>query len=274
MKENTYILTLSCPDVRGIVAGVANFLVDHGGFILESAQFGDGTTATFFMRIVFQMQHARAVVVEKFGPIAKKFGMDYRLKNLLDRPKTLIMVSHHGHCLNHLLHRTATGFLPIDIAGIVSNRSELKEMASWQDHPFHLIAKHEEDKLMKLLSGIDLVILARYMQILSPKVCQKMHGRVINIHHSFLPSFKGAKPYHQAYEKGVKVIGATAHYATEDLDEGPIIEQETTHVNHTHSPQDLVALGYDMENRVLTRAIKWHVEQRIVLNQHKTVVFQ
>ena len=283
MKKQDFILTLSCSDQVGIVAGVTGALAKMQLFILELSQYSDPSTGKFFLRIHFEttQEIAEATIAKNFEEIAKTFDMLWELHNTEYRPKVLLMVSKHSHCLNDLLHRWSNQTLPIDITAVVSNHEDLKKMASWYQVPFHHIPVTKESKieqeaqLLKLIESenIDLVVLARYMQILSDSTCQALHGKAINIHHSFLPSFKGAKPYHQAFDRGVKLIGATAHYVTADLDEGPIIDQETIHVRHDHTPKDLIQLGRDVECRVLARAVKWHVEQRVILNEHKTVVF-
>lgn len=283
MEKKQYILNLSCTDRVGIVAAVTGGLADKGLFILELSQYSDPTTGQFFMRIYFEttIEVSEEEIGKAFDTIAKQFKMTWDLHDKNFRPKVLLMVSKHSHCLNGLLHRWSNGSLPIEIAAVVSNHADLEKMASWYNVPFHLIPitsenkSIQEDKLLQLVEkeGIDLIVLARYMQILTEKLCQKMSGRIINIHHSFLPSFKGAKPYHQAFDRGVKIIGATAHYVTADLDEGPIIDQETIRVRHDQTAKELVQLGQDIECQVLARAVKWHIEQRVILNGHKTVVF-
>jgi formyltetrahydrofolate deformylase len=283
-EAKRYILTLSCEDTIGIVAAVTSFLSDHDGFILESAQFGDASTNKFFMRCNFEAGEkapTREEIAEKFTPIAEKFSMKWELYNEEYKPKLLLMVSKEGHCLNDLLHRWHVGALPVEIAAVIGNHEDLKPMADFHNIPFHHLPvtkdtkAEQEGQIYKIVQelNIDLVVLARYMQILSDDLCQKLRGRAINIHHSFLPSFKGAKPYHQAYDRGVKIIGATAHYVTKDLDEGPIIEQEVIRVDHTQGAENLRALGQDIERQVLARAVKYHTEQRVILNGHKTVVF-
>ncbi|NDF12467.1 MAG: formyltetrahydrofolate deformylase [Proteobacteria bacterium] len=283
--KNRYILTLSCPDVKGIVAAVSTFLADHDGFIIESAQFGDESTGRFFMRTTFEAGSKApddTAITRLFAPIALRFKMDWQLVDVNYRPRVLIMVSKEGHCLNDLLHRQAANWLKIEIPAIIGNHADLKSVAEMRSIPFHHIPvtpekkPAAEKKLMALVKdlNIDLVVLARYMQVLSPEACAALRGKAINIHHSFLPGFKGAKPYHQAYDRGVKIIGATAHYVTGDLDEGPIIEQEVIRVDHTHSPDALRSLGQDIERQVLARAVKYHTEQRVVLNGNKTVVFK
>jgi len=284
MKQNEYILTLSCQDQIGVVAAVTGMLAENKLNILELSQFSDPSTGQFFMRIDFRLENDSQnedTICAVFKPIAEKFEMSFELHDKNYRPKVLIMVSKQSHCLNDLLHRQDNGTLPIEIPAVVSNHEDLKEMTSWYNIPFHhlpITKENKEDQEKQLLEmvsklEIDLVILARYMQIISSQLCQKLHGKIINIHHSFLPSFKGAKPYHQAYDRGVKVIGATAHYVTADLDEGPIIDQETIRVRHDHTPKQLVQLGCDVECLVLARALKYQVEQRVFLNNNKTVVF-
>ena len=283
---NRYILTLSCHDVRGIVAAVSGFLTDQDGFIIESTQFGDPATKRFFMRVDFMAGAA----TPSYQPlcamfqehIASRFGMEWAIHDAGRRPKVVLMVSKVSHCLNDLMHRYHTGALAIDIAAVLSNHTDLQQEVEWHGIPFHHLPVTKETKLeqeadvWKLIQHYqaDVVVMARYMQILSSGLSAKLVGRAINIHHSFLPSFKGAKPYHQAYERGVKLIGATAHYVTDDLDEGPIIEQEVARVDHAHSPEQLVAIGSDIESLVLARALKDHTEHRVLLNGSKTVVFR
>lgn len=284
MINRHYILTLSCTDTKGIVAAVSTFLTEQGGFILESAQFGDTSTGRFFLRIAFEADNsvcADAELRTRFSPIAQRFTMDWELYDTARRQRALILVSHASHCFHHLLHHTMTGTLPMDIAAVASNHTVLEPMAKLHSLPFYHLPVSAETKmeqevaLLKLITDVqaDVVVLARYMQILSDGLCAKLRGRAINIHHSFLPGFKGANPYKQAYDRGVKIIGATAHYVTADLDEGPIIEQEVTRVTHHHSPQDLKLIGQDIESQVLSRALKYHLEHRVLLNGNKTVVF-
>jgi formyltetrahydrofolate deformylase len=285
MAEKNYILTLSCKDRTGIVAAVSNFLADNDGFILESAQFGDPSTDMFFMRAAFRAGEKAAdkdAISEKFTTIADKFKMDWNIYNVEYKPKVMILVSKASHCLNDILHRHSTGELPIEIPAIISNHEILKEMAEWHNIPFHHLPitpetkPQQEEALYKLVEelDIDVVVLARYMQILSNDLSEKLRGKAINIHHSFLPGFKGANPYKQAYDRGVKIIGATAHYVTADLDEGPIIEQQTIRVDHTDSPERLKQQGQDIESQVLSRALKYHIEHRVILNGSKTVIFR
>lgn len=279
-----YILTLSCKDKIGIVAAVSSFLAENGGFILESAQFGDIPSKLFFMRTVFQFNKApRSLkeITQDFSLLAKKFKMHWELFEEGRKPKVLVMVSKQSHCLNVILNQYSTNSLAIEIPAIVSNHKTLQNMASWYNVPFHYhpIEKEKKEKqekqVLRLIKElhIDLVILARYMQILSPSFARKVKGKAINIHHSFLPSFKGAKPYHQAFERGVKIIGATAHYVSEDLDEGPIIEQEIAHIKDNAKATDLISIGKDVESLVLIRAVKKHIEHRVFINGNKTVVF-
>jgi formyltetrahydrofolate deformylase len=286
MREKRYILTLSCKDARGIVAAVTGFLAEHYGFIIESAQFGDASTGMFFMRVEFALE-ARAPSIDIFrksfsAKLAKRFGMEWVIIDKAEKSRVLVMVSKAGHCLNDLLYRHSTGQLAIDIPAIVSNHKDWEHVAKWHGIPFYHLPVTEKTKakqeaeVLKLVDKhkIDVVVLARYMQILSPRLCEALEGRAINIHHSFLPSFKGAKPYHQAFDRGVKIIGATAHYVTTDLDEGPIIEQEIERVDHAQQPADLAAIGHDIESRVLARAVKFHSEHRVLLNGKKTVIFK
>jgi formyltetrahydrofolate deformylase len=283
-----YILTINCPDRPGIVFTVSQFLYEQGCNILESAQFSDDFSGRFFMRVHFAStsEYGELAKMERhFVEISKRFQMQAEFYNLAIKPKVLILVSKFGHCLNDLLFRTHIGSLPIEIAAIGSNHHEFEGLAKSYDVPYHFFPiqsaqdeqkSEQEQQLLELIDrlGIDLVVLARYMQILSPKVCEALPGKVINIHHSFLPSFKGAKPYWQAHQRGVKLIGATAHYVTNDLDEGPIIEQEVSRVNHAHNPEQLTAAGRDTEAVVLSRAVRWHAEHRILLNGKSTVIFQ
>lgn len=281
MSNHTYILTLSCHDKPGIVAAVTGFLAEQGGFILESAQFGDPATEQFFLRCQFTIEKPLEAVRDQFMHIAMTFSMDWQLHDKQKKTRTAILVSKQLHCLNDLLHRYKSNLLPIEIPVIISNHAEAEQMANWYEIPFYHLPVTPETKadqeaaLATLLeeNAIELTVLARYMQILSPALTQTLAGKAINIHHSFLPSFKGAKPYHQAYDRGVKIIGATAHYVTDALDEGPIIEQEVTHVTHAHSPEQLVTIGQDIETRVLARSVKYHVENKVLINSNKTVVF-
>jgi formyltetrahydrofolate deformylase len=278
-----FILTLSCPDKPGIVYAVSSFLVQHSGNIIDSQQYGERGGGLFFMRVHFSVPPPGRPVAElerDFSWVAESFHMSWRLHGATERIRTLLMVSQLGHCLNDLLFRWRSGSLPIDITGVVSNHETYRDLTESYKLPFHYIPVTPDNKPAAeatLLSLIDetqtrLVVLARYMQILSPEVCKRVEGRMINIHHSFLPSFKGARPYHQAYTKGVKLIGATAHYVTPDLDEGPIIEQGLVRVDHSYTPERLVEAGRDVEAQVLARAVSWHAEHRVLLNGNRTVV--
>lgn len=284
-----YILTLSCPDQRGIVHSVSGFLAQHGCNIIDSAQFGDAQSASFFMRVHFAVEDStvsEAVLRAEFAILGSQQQMEWQLHDAHHKPRVMLMVSKIGHCLNDLLFRYKSGLLPVEIRAIVSNHTDFYQLAASYNIPFHHLplaagasaeAKQvQEDKILDIVSSneIELVVLARYMQILSPALCTALKGRAINIHHSFLPSFKGAKPYYQAHERGVKLIGATAHFVTSDLDEGPIIEQDVERVDHAMDPETLTAIGRDVECVVLARAVKWFVEHRILLNGHKTVVFR
>ncbi|HET8727148.1 MAG TPA: formyltetrahydrofolate deformylase [Alphaproteobacteria bacterium] len=280
-----FILTLSCPDTAGIVHAVSGCLAERGCNIEDSAQFWDRGTGLFFMRVAFDAGATAGGETElaaAFAPVAERFGMDWKLADAAVRPRVLIMVSRLGHCLNDLLYRYQLGALPMEVPAIVSNHRDFYRLAASYDIPFHHLPVTPENKaqqearLLELIDElrIDTVVLARYMQVLSDDLCTRLPGRVINIHHSFLPSFKGAKPYHQAHARGVKLIGATAHYVTADLDEGPIIEQEVARVDHAMTPEDLVAVGRDVESVVLARAVKYHLERRVLLDGNKTVVFR
>ncbi|KEP70666.1 hypothetical protein DL1_16325 [Thioclava dalianensis] len=283
MTQTAYVLTVACPSTRGIVAGIANVLADQGCNITDSHQYDDLRTGQFFMRVNFVSETgvAEEAIREAFTPVAESFSMDWAIHDSGAKMKVILMVSNFGHCLNDLLYRWRIGALPIEIVGVVSNHLTYQKVVVNHDIPFHHIKVTKENKpeaearLLSVVeeSGAELVVLARYMQILSDALCQKMSGRIINIHHSFLPSFKGANPYKQAYERGVKLIGATAHYVTADLDEGPIIEQDTVRITHAQSPEDYVSLGRDVEAQVLSRAIHAHIHHRVFINENKTVVF-
>ncbi|EHH03616.1 formyltetrahydrofolate deformylase [Agrobacterium tumefaciens CCNWGS0286] len=269
--------------MRGIVAAISGFLADLGCNIIDSSQFDDLETGKFFMRVSFisEKEVTREEVALNFADVATKFGMEWMVHDGGKHMKVLLMVSRFGHCLNDLLYRWKIGALPIDIVGVVSNHFDYQKVVVNHDIPFHHIKVTKENKpkaeaqLMDLVetSGTELVVLARYMQVLSDDLCRKMSGKIINIHHSFLPSFKGANPYKQAYERGVKLIGATAHYVTADLDEGPIIEQDTVRITHAQSADDYVSLGRDVESQVLARAIHAHIHHRTFINGNRTVVF-
>ena len=278
-----YVLTLTCPEAPGIVFAVSRFVMEHGGNISASQQFDDRLTDRFFMRVQFRLERTGAEQLrQEFAPVASQFAMVWELHDVRTPTRTLLMVSRFGHCLNDLLFRTSTGALNIEIPAIVSNHRDFEGVADANGIPFHHVpvtadTKPEaEARLLELVDelDIDLVVLARYMQVLSDDLCGKLEGRAINIHHSFLPSFKGAKPYHQAHARGVKLVGATAHYVTADLDEGPIIEQDVIRVDHGYDQDALVAAGRDVEAQVLSRAVRWHAQSRVLLNGHRTVVFR
>ncbi|KNZ33331.1 MAG: formyltetrahydrofolate deformylase [Methylibium sp. NZG] len=294
-SPHEFVLTLSCRDTTGIVYAVSGLLYQAGCNILDSQQFGDvgsaDSTGLFFMRMHFQAPDhlagptAPAALDTLFAHARTQFGMDAQIHSLARKPRLLLMVSKFGHCLNDLMFRWQSGQLNVAVAGIVSNHPDFAELAAGYGVPFHHLplaagasaqAKRAQERQVEALverEQVDLVVLARYMQILSADFCAFLKGRAINIHHSFLPSFKGAKPYYQAHGRGVKLIGATAHYVTAELDEGPIIEQDVARVDHSLSPDDLTAVGRDVESVVLARAVRWHVEHRVLLNGHKTVVF-
>jgi len=281
--ENTYVLNLSCPDRPGIVHAVSGFLFENGGNIEEAAQYNDHDTGLFFMRVQFASARlSETELRQRLDTLATPLSMTWSLHPLAQPVKTVLFVSREGHCLNDLLFRWKSGLLPLDIRAIISNHRDFYQLAASYNVPFHHIPvtastkAQAEAKQLEIIrgEGAELVVLARYMQILSDGLCQELSGKAINIHHSFLPSFKGAKPYYQAHDRGVKLIGATAHYVTADLDEGPIIEQDVARVDHTDTVEDLTALGRDTESQVLARAVKWHSEHRVLLNGHKTVVFK
>ncbi|WP_127359662.1 formyltetrahydrofolate deformylase [Actinacidiphila soli] len=282
-KPEQYVLTLSCPDKKGIVHAVSSYLFMTGCNIEDSQQFGDHDTGLFFMRVHFSAD--APVTADKlrasFAAIGDSYHMDWQIHLAEERMRVVLMVSKFGHCLNDLLFRTRIGALPIEIAAVVSNHTDFEELVGSYGVPFRHIPVTKENKaeaeaeLLALVEAerVEMVVLARYMQVLSDHLCKELSGKIINIHHSFLPSFKGAKPYHQAHARGVKLIGATAHYVTADLDEGPIIEQEVERVGHEVTPEQLVAVGRDVECQALARAVKWHSEHRVLLNGRRTVVF-
>ncbi|MBI5279899.1 MAG: formyltetrahydrofolate deformylase [Burkholderiales bacterium] len=281
--RSSYILTLTCPDRPGIVHAVSGFLYERGGNIEEAAQYNDHDTGLFFMRVRFacdQLTEEDLRTQLKF--FADPFGMDWKLHSTERPMPAVIMVSKEGHCLNDLLFRVKSGLLHLDVRAIISNHREFYQLAASYNIPFHHIPvtaatkAQAESRQLEIIEGegAELVVLARYMQILSDAMCNRLAGRAINIHHSFLPSFKGAKPYFQAHQRGVKLIGATAHYVTAALDEGPIIEQGVERVDHTYTVDDLTAVGRDTESIVLARAVKWHSEHRVLLDGHKTVIFR
>ncbi|MBK8630496.1 MAG: formyltetrahydrofolate deformylase [Sphingomonadales bacterium] len=279
------ILKLSCPDRPGLVAGVARLLADNGGNILDSEQFNDTETKRFFMRVVFELAEGATLdgVRALFAPYAEAQDMEWTLRSADERRKVMLMVSKFDHCLGDLLYRHRIGEMPMDVVGIICNHPrEALKISLIGDIPFHYLpitkdTKPQQEAQIKALiteSGAELVVLARYMQILSDDLAGFLSGRCINIHHSFLPGFKGAKPYHQAFERGVKMIGATAHYVTADLDEGPIIHQDVEAISHSDSPEDLVRKGRDIERRVLAQGVHWHLQDRVLRNGNKTVVFK
>ncbi len=279
----SFILTLSCPDRIGLVHAVSGFLAERGGNIEEAAQYNDPGTGLFFMRVQFAcVQLTHEELKTQLATFAAPYQMNWRLHARAEPMRTVIMVSKEGHCLNDLLFRWKSGLLAIDIRAIISNHREFYQLAASYNVPFHHFAvtaaskSQAEAKQFEIIQseGAELVVLARYMQVLSDDLCRKLSGSAINIHHSFLPSFKGAKPYYQAHERGVKLIGATAHYVTAELDEGPIIEQDVARVDHSKTVEDLTTLGRDTESQVLARAVKWHSEHRVLLNGHKTVIFK
>lgn len=283
-KVEELILKFSCNDRPGIVAAVANFFSKQGFNIREASQFEDVTTRRFFMRTVLESVEGSKsfIAIESaFRSIAESHQMTWEMHDGRKKMKVLVVVSQWGHCLNNLLNSWKHGTLPVDIVGVVSNHEVMRDMTEWYGVPFHYLPvsaeekARQEAKMLEVMyeSGAELMVLARYMQVLSDGMCEVLEGRTINIHHSFLPGFKGAKPYHQAYDRGVKLIGATAHYVTPMLDEGPIIEQSVERVSHANTPQELVEIGRDIEAVTLQRAVRWHAEQRILLNGKKTVVF-
>ena len=278
-----YILTLTCPDRKGVVHTISGILLQHEGNIIDSSQFGDENTGLFFLRIHFSLEASQELPKLKTSlkGLEGSMGLQWAIAARETKTRVLIAVSRLGHCLNDLLFRWENNLLPIEVCAVFSNHEQLKPMTYQRSVPFfhHPVSEDnrnsQEKLLLKLIDDLDieLIVLARYMQILSPPICEALSGRIINIHHSFLPSFKGAQPYKQAHERGVKLIGATAHYVTSQLDEGPIIEQDVERVSHALSPSELSHMGADIESRVLARAVKWHAENRILLNGSKTVVF-
>ena len=294
-EAREFVLTLDCAEGPGIVSAVSGFLAERGCDIVDIKQFGDRRGGHFYMRVHFEApgpDGAAEAGVQgeadgdglrtEFGPVAERFGMEWKLRPAGEKTRVLLMVSKFGHCLNDLLFRARIGELPVEVVAVVSNHEDHRGLVEWHGIPFHHIpvtAETKPEAEAKLLSlvdgyGVELVVLARYMQVLSDALATRMAGKVINIHHSFLPSFKGAKPYHQAWERGVKTVGATAHYVNAELDEGPIIAQQVIEVDHTHSPEDLVAVGRDAECKALSDAVRWHCEGRVVLNGNRTVVLR
>ncbi|WP_059411949.1 formyltetrahydrofolate deformylase [Cupriavidus basilensis] len=283
---SSYVLKVACPGTRGIVAAIGNFLADRGCNITEMAQYDDENQGRYFSRVVFRTDTTPAPSLEElrdaFKATAARFDMEWNLRSRDERARVLVMVSKFDHCLEDLLYRQRTGELPMTITAVVSNHEALRHLVERHDIPFHVLPvtpetkSEQEARLLQLVAQTrsELVVLARYMQVLSDELCRALSGKAINIHHSFLPGFKGAKPYHQAYERGVKLIGATAHYVTGDLDEGPIIEQVVERVDHVFGPDLLVAAGRDSEKVALARAVKFHIESRVFLNGNKTIVFR
>jgi formyltetrahydrofolate deformylase len=280
---SAYVLTVTCRSTRGIVAAISGYLAEAGCNITDSAQFDDMETGRFFMRVSFMSEEGRtiAALTDGFQTIAGRFAMDFGFFDEAKKTKVIIMVSRFGHCLNDLLYRWRIGALPIEIAAVISNHLDYQKIVVNHDIPFHCIKVTKDNKAdaearqMDIVNetGAELIVLARYMQVLSDQMCRQMAGKIINIHHSFLPSFKGANPYKQAFARGVKLIGATSHYVTADLDEGPIIEQDIVRVTHAQNPEDYISLGRDVESQVLARAVHAHIHRRVFLNGNKTVVF-
>jgi formyltetrahydrofolate deformylase len=287
MKRPSYILKASCTDTVGIVAAVTGFLADRGSLIMELTHFVDEHAQKSFLRVEFEDDaDSENEVADLTGhyrsAVARRFGMRFEFHPSEQRTRTLIAVSKQRHCINTLLHQWRDGHLPIEITGIVSNHDEQRELAHWYGLPYHHFPigpdgkPQQEAKILALFeeTGSQLLVLARYMQILTPHACETLAGRAINIHHSFLPGFKGARPYYQAFDRGVKLIGATAHYVTTDLDEGPIIEQDVVRVNHSDQPRELERLGQDVESVVLNRAVRWHAEHRVFENGNRTIILR
>jgi formyltetrahydrofolate deformylase len=282
-KPSEYILTLTCPDRRGIVRAISGLLADNGCNILDSAQFSDPDTNSFFMRVHFADETGGGRdLAQKLAPVGREFGLDWKLHDAAYKPRLLLMASKTGHCLNDLLFRYSSGLIHADVRGVVSNHEDFRALTESHGIAYHHLPVDnatrpaQEAQLLELIATerIDLVVLARYMQVLSPELSRALRGRAINIHHSFLPSFKGAHPYKQAHDRGVKLIGATAHFVTDDLDEGPIIEQDVSRVGHAQSVQEFTAIGRDVECVVLARAVDWFVHHRILLNGDRTIVFR
>ncbi|MBT2444491.1 formyltetrahydrofolate deformylase [Streptomyces sp. ISL-36] len=280
-----HVLTLDCPEAPGIVHAVSRFLVEHGSDIIDNQQFGDRRDGHFFMRVHFAAsgsENTTQPLRRDFAAVAAPFAMRWHLEPVTTRRRVLVMVSRYGHCLNDLLYRTRSGDLPIDVVAVVSNHRDHEALVAWHGIPFFHVPvtaatkPGAEARLLEIVDSfdVDLVVLARYMQVLSDDLCTRLAGRAINIHHSFLPSFKGAKPYHQAHDRGVKLVGATAHYVTADLDEGPIIAQEVIPVDHSHTAADLAAIGRDAESAALARAVRWHCEGRVFVQGRRTAVLR
>lgn len=283
ITKHNYVLRVACPPIRGVTADITGFLSERGCNIRDSAQFEDESTDHYFMRITFRSEEGRSLedLKKEFQPLVDKYKMDHEFFDERAKRKVILMVSRFGHCLNDLLYRWKIGALPIDVVGVISNHLDFQKVVEGHGIPYHHINVTKENKTeaeaaqMRIVreTGAELIVLARYMQILSDEMCKQMSGRIINIHHSFLPSFKGGSPYKQAFERGVKLIGATSHFVTADLDEGPIIEQDIVRITHAQSPEDYVSLGRDVESQVLARAIHAYVHGRVFLNDTKTIVF-
>jgi formyltetrahydrofolate deformylase len=283
--QQRYILTANSRDIPGVIAGISGTLFELNANVTEAAQFGDDGSNRFFLRIAFSVidgTAALATLEEKLSAMKEHFDIDWAVHDAAERPRIMLAVSRQGHCLNDLLYRWETGALSADVVAVVSNHDDMRRKTESFGVPYYHLPvtsdtkPAQEQQILHLMSehAVDLLVLARYMQILSGDLCHALAGRAINIHHSFLPSFKGAKPYHQAFDRGVKIIGATAHYVTSDLDEGPIIEQDVQRVEHFHRAEELVRRGTDVECQVLARAVNWHCEHRVLLNEHKTIVFK
>ncbi|MEO5823781.1 MAG: formyltetrahydrofolate deformylase [Vicinamibacteraceae bacterium] len=281
---NSAVLLVDCPDAKGLVASISRFLFEHGANILDAAEHRDNERGRFFMRVEFDLESfdvAHAAFAPAFQPLVEQFGIDYRVEYAADRPRTAILVSRYEHCLVDLLYRHRTGELRCDVPLIVSNHEDARPLAAFHGIPFHHIpvtpsnkAAAETAALALLMAHrIELIVLARYMQVLSPDFVGRYPRRIINVHHSFLPAFTGARPYHAAFDRGVKLIGATAHYVTDVLDEGPIIEQDVARVSHRDQIEDLIGKGRDVEKVVLSRAVRWHLDHRVLVSAHKTIVF-
>jgi formyltetrahydrofolate deformylase len=284
LSSSRHILTLSCPDRIGVVANVTQYLADRGANVLEAQHFRDELSNRSVMRLVFELTERGALdaLAAGFEEVARRLQMTWELHDAARRMRVVVAVSRQGHCFNSLLHRWSVGTLPIEIVAVLSNHEEQQRLAQWHGLPFHHLPiepggkAQQERRMLRLFHELEaeLLVLARYMQILSSEMCRELSGRAINIHHSFLPGFKGARPYHQAYARGVKLIGATAHYVNDDLDEGPIIEQAVERVDHTMSPEHLTTLGNEIESVVLNRAVQWHAEHRIFEFGNRTVILR
>lgn len=283
MNEHRYTLTLSCPDRVGIVAAVSNFVAQNNGWIVEASYHTDQATQQFFMRqeiradsLAFDATELRA----RFTKLANEFQMTWQVSDSIVKKRVVLLVSKQDHCLNDLLHRWRNNELQVDIPCVISNHQDLREFVEWHGIPFHYVDMQNKNtafqKIAELFDAVqgDVMVLARFMQIMPPEICTRYAGRIVNIHHSFLPSFAGAKPYHQAYQRGVKLIGATCHYVTDELDAGPIIEQDTVRIDHGDTPDDLVRYGRDIEKTVLSRGLRYHVEDRVLVCGNKTIVFR